>query len=107
MRSNLATKHTTAAAKSASPLTAAKVAGGNATTKSLAGAPFADEFDKQKGIASVAAFDSTIAANDLDALAKGRHFDPHTVLGAHPVKVNGVAATAVRALLPGRDQAEL
>jgi 1,4-alpha-glucan branching enzyme len=47
--------------------------------------------------------EDTVAApsdNDLDLLAAGRHYNPHSVLGAHPVP----GGTAIRALKPDAEK---
>jgi 1,4-alpha-glucan branching enzyme len=66
-----------------------------------------DQFTKTTAKSAFVVSGTTIPAGDLEGLAKNMHFDPHSVLGPHPVKVNGAPATAVRALFPGRDEVTL
>lgn len=50
---------------------------------------------------------ATLPANEISRLAHNEHARPHSVLGAHPVKVGRNQATAVRALFPGVQEVTL
>ncbi|MFH1538513.1 MAG: 1,4-alpha-glucan branching protein GlgB [bacterium] len=48
-----------------------------------------------------------VPAEELDRLAGGDHADPHSILGAHPVKVDGKAGVVIRAFHPDAVLAEV
>ena len=50
---------------------------------------------------------STVADEDLYPIIEARHADPFSVLGPHPVNVDGQPCVAIRAFLPGADKLEL
>jgi 1,4-alpha-glucan branching enzyme len=48
-----------------------------------------------------------LSTDELESLARGEHWDPHRILGGHPVEVEGRKLTAVRAFHPDAVQAEI
>jgi 1,4-alpha-glucan branching enzyme len=44
---------------------------------------------------------------EIERIARGEHHDPFAVLGAHPVRANGKQLWAVRAFLPGAEEASV
>jgi 1,4-alpha-glucan branching enzyme len=47
-----------------------------------------------------------VSAPELDRLLGGDHANPHSILGAHPVTLDGVSGVIVRALIPGAERVE-